>query len=122
MNKFILTMFAVIAMIASAMATQELKAKDVELTGKLVCLGCELKGAYGAAAQCSAYGHGHAFKVESVKEGKKEFPYYTFLPNDKSKPLADCEAFHGKMVTIKGLVFPGSQILEVRSFAEVKAK
>ncbi|MBI3911281.1 MAG: hypothetical protein HY320_10155 [Armatimonadetes bacterium] len=90
-----------------ARAEEEAKPKAVTLTGTLVCLGCDFKKAHGAAAQCSVYGHKHALKT---KKGR----YYTFLENAKSEPLIKGETLHGKQVEVKGVVFPGSQVLEVQ--------
>lgn len=125
MYKLLSTALAALFLTAAMAVGQDVvqeKAKEVELVGKLVCLGCDLKANHGAAAQCSIYGHGHALKIEKTVDGRKQVLYYTFLPNDKSKPLTEEEALHGKMVRGKGEVFPGSQVLQVESFSEVKEK
>ena len=88
---------------------QETKPKTVTLKGTLACLGCDLKKAHGAGAQCSVYGHKHALKTSSGK-------YYTFLENAKSEPLIKGEALHGKPVEVRGTLFPGTQVIEVMSY------
>ena len=87
------------------------KANMVTMKGTLACLGCDLKKAHGAGAQCSVYGHKHALKTANGK-------YYTFLENAKSEPLIKGEAMHGKQVEVRGTVFPGSQVIEVMSYKQ----
>ena len=41
-------------------------AQEVTVVGRNDCLGCALKKAEGAAAQCAKYGHRHALEVESA--------------------------------------------------------
>ncbi len=88
---------------------QGTKPKTVTLKGTLACLGCDLKKAHGAGAQCSIYGHKHALKTSNGK-------YYTFLENAKSEPLIKGEALHGKRVEVRGTLFPGTQVIEVMSY------
>ena len=83
--------------------------KMVTLSGTLACLGCDLKKAHGAAAQCKIYGHKHALKTSNGK-------YYTFLENGRSAPLIKGEEKHNKKVRVYGTLFPGSQVLEVSNF------
>ena len=90
------------------------KPKMVTMRGTLACLGCDLKKAHGAGAQCSVYGHKHALKTSSGK-------YYTFLENAKSEPLIKGEALHGKPVEVRGTLFPGSQVLEVTGYKQIGA-
>ncbi len=85
------------------------KPKMVTMKGTLACLGCDLKKAHGAGAQCSVYGHKHALKTSNGK-------YYTFLENAKSEPLIKGEALHGKRVEVRGTLFPGTQVIEVMSY------
>ena len=94
---------------------QGTKPKTVTLKGTLACLGCDLKKAHGAGAQCSVYGHKHALKTSNGK-------YYTFLENTKSEPLIKGEALHGKTVEVRGTVFPGSQVIEVLSYKQTGQK
>ena len=91
------------------------KARAVTLSGTLSCLGCDLKKAHGAGAQCSIYGHKHGLKTANGK-------YYTFLENQKSEPLVKGEALHGKPVQVTGTLFPGSQIIEVMSYKTLPVK
>jgi len=88
------------------------KPKIVTMRGTLACLGCDLKKAHGAGAQCSVYGHKHALKTSNGK-------YYTFLENARSEPLIKGEALHGKQVEVRGTVFPGSQVIEVTSYKQI---
>lgn len=104
----VVIVIAVAVMLSAILAAADKpKPKDVSLTGKLVCIGCELKSQYGANAQCSIYGHDHALKTADGK-------IYTFLPNDKSKDLIAGKAEKNAKVTVVGVVFPGSQIIDVR--------
>jgi len=103
------------ALLSSApLQAQGTKPKTVTLKGTLACLGCDLKKAHGAGAQCSVYGHKHALKTSNGK-------YYTFLENAKSEPLIKGEALHGKPVEVRGTLFPGSQVLEVTGYKQIGA-
>ena len=90
------------------------KPKMVALRGTLACLGCDLKKAHGAGAQCSVYGHKHALKTSNGK-------YYTFLENARSAPLVKGEALHGRQVEVRGTLFPGSQVIEVTGHRAIGA-
>jgi hypothetical protein len=92
-----------------ALAQDAAKPQTVNFKGTLSCLGCDLKKAYGAGAQCSVYGHKHALKTADGK-------YYTFLENQKSEPLIKGEKWHGKPIQVTGVVFPGSQVIEVTDY------
>lgn len=87
--------------------------KMVTLSGTLSCLGCDLKKAHGAGAQCSIYGHKHSLKTGNGK-------YYTFLENAKSEPLIKGEEMHGKKVRVHGALFPGTQVIEVMNYRALK--
>lgn len=103
---------------SASFAAQEAKQeapKAVTLKGTLSCIGCDLKKAHGAGAQCSVYGHTHALKTADGK-------YYTFLQNKKSEPLIKGETLHGKMVEVNGTLFPGTQILEVKEYKTLPDK
>jgi hypothetical protein len=90
------------------------KAQAATLKGTLTCLGCDLKKAHGAGAQCSVYGHKHALKTADGK-------YYTFLENAKSEPLIKGEKWHNKPLEVTGTVFPGSQVIEVKEYKVLEA-
>lgn len=100
---------------APALAQSAAKPKTVTLKGTLACLGCDLKKAHAAGAQCSVYGHKHALKTANGK-------YYTFLENQKSEPLIKGEQWHGKPIQVTGRVFPGSQVIEVADYKVLEAK
>ena len=99
-------------------------AKDVTVVGRNYCLGCALKKAEGAAAQCSKYGHRHALDVESaVDAGGEPLALWRgrtlhYLENEQAAPLATGDAFHGKRVEVQGRLFPASATLEVRGVRE----
>ncbi len=103
------------ALPAVPLLAQESQPKRVSMKGTLACLGCDLKKAHGAKAQCSVYGHKHALKTADGK-------YYTFLENEKSEPLIKGEKWHGKPVEVTGLLFPGTQVLEVVEFKAPEAR
>ncbi|NCO41905.1 MAG: hypothetical protein COZ06_31165 [Armatimonadetes bacterium CG_4_10_14_3_um_filter_66_18] len=89
-----------------------------KLTGTLVCIGCTVKKAYSAKAQCNVYGHQHGLQTADGK-------IYTFLANDQSKELRegkakDAEDLHGKKVEVTGVVLPKTQILDVTSYQVAK--
>ena len=98
----------VVALIAVSLnAADKREPKAVTLTGTLICMGCALKKAYSANAQCSIYGHQHALKTAKGK-------IYTFLPNDKSKDLIAGKAEKSAKITVTGTIFPQSQIIDVK--------
>jgi hypothetical protein len=97
------------------LAQDAAKAKTVKMKGTLACLGCDLKKAYGAGAQCSVYGHKHALKTANGK-------YYTFLENQKSEPLIKGEQLHGKSIQVTGSLFPRSQVIEVTDYKVLEQK
>jgi hypothetical protein len=98
-----------------AKASGQAPPKKVTMKGPLVCLGCELKKAHGAGAQCNIYGHKHALKTTDGK-------YYTFLENQKSEPLIKGEKWHGKTLDVSGTLFPGTQIIEVSDYKVAEEK
>lgn len=101
------------ASVAAPKASVAAPKKMVTLSGTLSCLGCDLKKAHGAGAQCSIYGHKHALKTGNGK-------YYTFLENAKAEPLIKGEEMHGKKVRVNGTLFPGTQVIEVKSYQAMK--
>lgn len=88
--------------------------KEANFEGKLVCMGCDLKKADGASADCSAYGHKHAVKTTDGH-------YINFLENKHSKDLVHGEKYHNKDVKVNGVFYANANQLEVKSF-EVDGK
>jgi hypothetical protein len=84
--------------------------RNVELEGKAVCIGCDLKKSEGFHAQCKVYGHKH---VLLDKEGR----YYSFLENDRSMKLINGEGVHGKFIRVKGDLLPEAQYIDVKSYS-----
>jgi len=75
----------------------------------LTCLGCSLKDAEGAGAQCSVYGHKNALRTTDGRT-------WTILENDASKELISSHDYTGKKVSIEGKKYPKAQVVEVESF------
>ncbi len=105
-------------------ATPKLKADEVVVTGKVICLGCSLKKEKAALAQCSIYGHINALRIEkiidaqgkSIEEAKGKI--YQFLHNDQSDKLITDHGFAGKTMVVVGKIYPEANILEVHFFKE----
>ncbi len=105
-------------------ATPKLKADEVVVTGKVICLGCFLKKEKSAQAQCSTYGHVNALRIEKiidaqgmpVKEARGKI--YQFLHNDQSDKLITDHGFTGKVVVVVGKIYPEANILEVHFYKE----
>jgi hypothetical protein len=93
----------------------------VNLTGKLVCLGCGGRFHSKSERSCSIQWQLSALKVEVTTSGKKSNRYYTFLPSDAAKPLLENVSLHGKLIQLSGTVYPGSLVVDVESFMEVGA-
>ncbi|MEE8190421.1 MAG: hypothetical protein V3T79_02365 [Candidatus Scalindua sediminis] len=95
--------------------------KELTLTGKNYCVGCSLKKAEGAAAQCSIYGHKHALKVEKAVDSKgKEISELKgatlhYLENDASVELFKGKKYHGENVSIIGNVHLDERVVDVKS-------
>jgi hypothetical protein len=85
------------------------KAKSVTIEGKLVCLGCELKKADGARADCKVYGHKHALKTADGN-------YVNFLENQYSADLIKGEKYHNKKLVVKGRHFAEANLIDIESF------
>jgi len=116
MRKTLPTMILLLPMITTLVVASNAAAKprpkEVTLKGTLICLGCQLQSDYGAKAQCSIYGHDPALQT---KDGK----IYTFLSNDRSKPLLKHEKLSehlGQKITIHGILFPNTMIIEVKDY------
>jgi hypothetical protein len=116
-------LYIVVTMIAMAFVTNSMFAeplKEVTLIGENYCVGCSLKKAEGAAAQCSIYGHKHALKVEKAVDSKgkevSELKGATlhYLENDSSVELFKGEEYHGKNVIVKGNVHLEERVVDVK--------
>ena len=83
-------------------------AEHASFEGKLVCLGCTLKGE-GARAECSEYGHTHGLMVE-------DDDMIFFLPNKYSANLIDGGKFHNKMVAVSGVYYEDAHMLDVEMY------
>lgn len=84
------------------------KSEKVMLKGKLVCMGCDLKKAEGARAECGNYGHHHALKTADGK-------YIQFLENKFSADIGG-EKYHNMDVEISGILFAKANLIDVESF------
>ena len=80
------------------------------ITGKLICIGCELKHSDGVAANCKLYGHKHGLKTTDGK-------IYSFIENDKSTKLINTEENHDKNVEIIGKVLKNANFIDVEKFS-----
>ena len=107
---------------AAAAIHSTLQPMDVVVLGENYCLGCGLKGAHGASAQCSVHGHRHALRIVTatdvdgtVIEALAGMTLH-YLDNDASAPLASGEQAHGAEVEVKGKLFPREATLQVESF------
>ena len=72
----------------------EMKAENATFEGKLVCLGCDLKKAEGARAECSVYEHKHTLKTSDGK-------YVNLLENKYSADLLKGEKYSGKDIKME---------------------
>ncbi len=103
---------------------EEAGVKEVVIVGTNYCLGCALKKAHGAGAQCSVYGHRHSLKVEKAMDsGGNELAALkgrtlNYLENDKSAKLVKGEVFHGARVEVKGRFYEQESVIEVAEFKE----
>ena len=82
--------------------------------GKLVCMGCDLKGEAGARSACKVFGHEHALKTEDGK-------YIAWLPYQYSKDLIEGAKYHNKNLKVHGIYFANANQLDVESF-EIEGK
>jgi len=86
------------------------KAEEMTSEGKLVCLGCDLKNAEGARAECSVYGHKHALKTSDGR-------YINLLENKYSADLMTKEKYAGKDIKVQGVYYANANQLDVKSFS-----
>jgi hypothetical protein len=86
-----------------------MKNQNMTFEGKLVCLGCDLKKAEGARAECSAYGHKHTLKTSDGN-------YVNLLENKYSADLMNNEKYAGKDIKVQGVYFASANQLDVKSF------
>ena len=118
-HAIVLVVFALVTSTATGQTHDE--PEVVTLTGKLVCLGCGGRFHSKSERSCSITWQLSALKVEVTANGKTSNRYYTFLPSDAAKPLLEDVSLHGKIIQLSGTVYPGSQVVDVESFAEVEA-
>ena len=108
-----LTMFlAILALPAMAQdkaPKRELKDR-VEITGKIVCVGCTLEKESGADAQCTLHSK-HAQGLQGA-----DGLLYTFLDNAKGHVVATNDKLRGKDVKVLGWKYPKSQVLEISKY------
>ena len=101
---------------AQMAAAEEGAVKHVDVEGQLVCLGCSLKKAEGANAECSTFGHKHALKTA-------DGAYLSLLENKFSADLVKGEKYHNKNVSIHGVYHANANVLDVETFSvDGKAK
>jgi len=84
------------------------QAEHAKMQGKLVCLGCTLKGE-GARAECSEYGHTHALMVEDDE-------MVLFLPNKYSAALMEGGKLHDQMVMVAGVYYEDANMIDVEVY------
>lgn len=105
-------------------ATPKLRADEVVVTGKVICLGCSLKKEKSALAQCSIYGHTNALRIEKIMDAQGRSieeikgKIYQFLHNDQSDKLITDHEFAGKTMVVVGKIYIEANILEVHFFKE----
>ncbi len=100
------------AMAAIAGEKAEGKAEHMTFEGQMVCLGCDLKKADGARAECTEFGHAHALKTTDGK-------YISFLPNKYSKDLLQSEKYDTKTISVHGIYHADANVLDVETFTAV---
>ncbi len=96
---------------------------EATVVGENICLGCSLKKEYGAAAQCSKYGHEHALKVTTATANGKKLPemngwILTYLDTDNAQPVI--KEHDGETLTLIGKVYTEARVLEVVKLVETK--
>jgi hypothetical protein len=82
----------------------------VEITGKIVCVGCTLEKESGADAQCTLHSK-HAQGLQG-----SDGLLYTFLDNAKGHVVATNDKLRGKDVKVLGWKYPKSQVLEISKY------
>lgn len=84
------------------------EAKLTSFSGTMVCLGCSLKKAEGAKANCAEFGHTHALQTADGQ-------YISLLENQYSKDLMG-EKYHNQSVEVTGTMYASANVLDVDSF------
>jgi hypothetical protein len=107
---------------ASGKAVQA-NAVEATLVGENFCLGCSLKKASGAAAQCETYGHRHALKVAVATVAGKDVAdmkgwVLHYLDTDDAQSYI--KEHHGETVTLKGKIYADARVIEVSKQPEAK--
>ncbi|ODS33273.1 MAG: hypothetical protein SCARUB_01594 [Candidatus Scalindua rubra] len=124
-------LYVLVVMVGVAFVTNNVLAKplkELTLTGENYCIGCSLKKAEGAAAQCSIYGCKHVLKVEKAVDSTgneiSELKGLTlhYLENDASVELFKGKEYHGKVVSIKGNVHLDERVVDVTSVTPVSTE
>ena len=105
----ILIMAALLMFSLAAMAGK--KDEQKTMSGTLSCMGCDLKKADGAHAQCKIYGHEHALKLEDGS-------YVSFMENDHSEDLIDAGEgkWHGQSIEVSGTYYADGNVIDVEKF------
>ena len=90
---------------------------EATVTGENICVGCSLQALFGAASQCSVYGHRHALKVTAASAGEEELEELKgwvlhYLPNEKGQPFID--GHHKETLKLTGKVYVEARVLEVQ--------
>ena len=105
---FAVAIIIILPLLAATSLTAN-KAEDTTITGKIVCLACELKGSDGARADCALYGHREVLKA---LDGR----YVYFLENRYSEDLLKGKKYHDKDVVVHGRYFSAGNLVDVKSF------
>ena len=108
---------------ATTSKVAQISAVEATLMGENFCLGCSLKKASGAAAQCDTYGHRHALKVSSATVAGKDVTEMNgwvlhYLETEDAQPYI--KEHHSESVTIKGKIYADTRVFEVSRQAEAK--
>lgn len=110
---------------AQATTSKVAQADAVEATlmGENFCVGCSLKQASGAGAQCETYGHRHALKVSTATVAGKDVAEMKgwilhYLDTDNAQSFI--KEHHGETVTIKGKIYADARVFEVSEQAKAK--
>lgn len=107
----------------SAPATTPAAVIEASVTGENVCLGCTLKSAKGAAAQCDKYGHRHGLRVTSASANGADLAHMKgwflhYLETDKAQPFI--KEHHNETLTLKGKVYVDERVIEVDKQVDAK--
>ena len=93
-------------------STEKPEPKNVELSGKIVCLAEEMHTHY-KVERFNKHDHLYGVKTEDSE-------YYTLLRTSLAEALFVDERLHEKDLVITGRVFPKTQLLEVTRFLSVR--